>query len=143
MKKTLIVIISTLVLVSCSDELKFVCTDVSYSGTELSTRKIQKMKDEVLGSKATLHFYDNCVKIYTDVEGETVVLDKKTGREEYEYIDQKPRETYRTVITLDKSFGYIKGFTAKGYKNGELQGTIIFVRDEWLENIVDLIDGSQ
>ena len=139
MKKILIVILSTLLLISCSDELKFVCTEISYTGTELSSRKIQKMKNDLLGSKATLHFYVNSVKLYIDVEGETIVLDKRYSDDIYEYSNIKDEETYRTVLTPDKWFSFIRGFTLKGYLNGHLEVTVTYKRDEWTESVLDFI----
>ena len=135
----LIVIISTLLFVSCSDDLKFVCTDVSYTGTELSAKEIQKEKDKGLGSKISLHFYDNSVKLSAEND-ESLVLDKRSRDDIYEYSETKRGKTYRVVLTPEKWFGYIKAFTLSIYMNGSLEGTITYKRDEWTKSIVDIID---
>ena len=41
----------------------FVCTGIDYRGSDLTPQKVQKEKAKYLGSKATLEFYDNTLKL--------------------------------------------------------------------------------
>ena len=143
MKKILFAIFSTLLLISCSDELKFVCTEISYTGSDMSPKEIQRDKAKHLGSEVTLIFYDNSVKLCpegSNKRDESMVLDKVYS-DEYRYNESKRSGDYYCVdIKLEKWFGYIRSFTLDAYKNGNLQGTATYKRDEWLEEVIDFFN---
>ena len=138
MKKILFAIFSTLLLISCSDDLKFVCTDMSFSGNNMSSRDIQDAKDILLGFENTLHFYDNSIR-WSANNGESLVMDKRPDGT-YEYTERKNGVTYRLALILERWLGYIKGFTVNIYIDSQLEIRMAYKRDNWFENVVDIFD---
>ena len=109
----------------------FVCTDINYYGSDLSPQKIQKEKAKYLGSKATLTFFDNSVKLSMNQDGkvESIVLDK-VNNNEYQYIEKnRVGDVKKAVVKLNKWVEYIRSFTVEGYKNYSLQATATYKRD--------------
>ena len=108
----------------------FVCTDIDYRGSDLTPQKVQKEKAKYLGSKATLTFYDNSVRLSTTQNGraESVVLDKVSASE-YQIVEKKGNDTNKLILKLNKWVEYIRSFTIEGYKNYSLVTTITYKRD--------------
>ena len=108
----------------------FVCTDCNYYGSELSPQRIQKDKAKYLGSKATLTFYDNSLKLSLTENGkvESLVLDKVNDNE-YQAIEKEGNKVNKLVLKLNKWVEYIRSFTIEGYKNYTLESKFTFKRD--------------
>jgi len=108
----------------------FICTDIDYRGTELTPQKVQKEKAKYLGSKATLTFYDNSLKLSVNEGGkkESIVLDKINGSE-YQFTENRGNDFRKIVIKLNKWVEYIRSFTIEVYKNHSLEGTVTYKRD--------------
>ena len=109
----------------------FVCTDINYYGSDMTPQKIQKEKAKYLGSKATLTFFDNSVKLSMNQDGkvESIVLDK-VNNNEYQYIEKnRVGDVKKAVVKLNKWVEYIRSFTVEGYKNYSLQATATYKRD--------------
>ncbi len=110
----------------------FVCTDVSFYDSELSDRQVQKRKQEALGSKATLSFFDKSLKITTtdsDGDVDSAVLDKVSDNEYRAVLKSGQQNEERLEIKLSKLFEYIRSFTLKSYKGYRLEVEATFKRD--------------
>jgi len=128
--KKLFTITSLLLLCVAIHAQNFICTDISFYESDLSDRTIQKRKQEALGSKAVLSFFDKSLKItVTDGDGdvESVILDK-VNDSEYQAYDRQ-RSVNKIEIQLSKLFEYIRSFTLKEYKGYELVLEATFKRD--------------
>lgn len=109
----------------------FVCTDLNYYGSELTPQKVQKEKAKYLGSKATITFYDNSLKLSMTENGkvESLVLDKISDNE-YQYIENKgTNREKKLVLKLNKLVAYIRSFTLEGYKNYSREMSATYKRD--------------
>lgn len=110
----------------------FVCSDLSFYGSDLSQKEIQNEKKRTLGSKAVISVYDKYLKIvstYNNGKSESYVLDK-TSDSEYRYNEKTSYGyTYKMVIKLQKTVAFIKGFSIDVYKDNRIQGTVIYKRD--------------
>lgn len=110
----------------------FVCSDLSFYGSDLSQKEIQSEKKRTLGSKAVISVYDKYLKIvstYNNGKSESYVLDK-TSDSEYRYNEKTSYGyTYKMVIKLQKTVAFIKGFSIDVYKDNRIQGTVIYKRD--------------
>lgn len=130
MKKVISIFAISLLSISIQAQT-FVCTDINYYGSDLSPQKIQKEKAKYLGSKATLTFFDNSVKLSMNQDGkvESIVLDK-VNNNEYQYIEKnRVGDVKKAVVKLNKWVEYIRSFTVEGYKNYSLQATATYKRD--------------
>ena len=110
----------------------FVCTDVSFYDSGLSDRRIQERKQEALGSKATLSFFDKSLKITTtdsDGDVDSVVLDKVSDNEYRAVLKRGQQNEERLEIKLSKLFEYIRSFTIKFYKGNRLNVEATYKRD--------------
>lgn len=130
MKKVISIFVISLLSITIQAQT-FVCTDINYYGSDLSPQKIQKEKAKYLGSKATLTFFDNSVKLSMNQDGkvESIVLDK-VNNNEYQYIEKnRVGDVKKAVVKLNKWVEYIRSFTVEGYKNYSLQATATYKRD--------------
>ena len=129
MKKNLLIITWFLLLVAAKAQT-FVCTDLNYYGSDMTPQKIQREKAKYLGSKATLTFYDNSLKLSVNEGGKTesIVLDKINGSE-YQFTENRGNYFRKIVIKLNKWVEYIRSFTIEFYKNHSLEGTATCKRD--------------
>ena len=110
----------------------FVCTDINFYDSDLSSKTIQKRKQEALGSKAVLSFYDKSLKItLTDNDGdvESAILDKITDSEYVAIMNSGQQNMEKLEIKLTKLFEYIRSFTVKTYKSYRLDVEATFKRD--------------
>lgn len=110
----------------------FVCTDINFYDSDLSSKTIQKRKQEALGSKAVLSFYDKSLKItLTDSDGdvESAILDKITDSEYVAIMNSGQQNMEKLEIKLTKLFEYIRSFTVKTYKSYRLDVEATFKRD--------------
>ena len=130
MKRLLFIFTSLLICVVIQAQT-FVCTDIDYRGKDLTPQKVQKEKAKYLGSKATLEFYDNTLKLSMK-EGErveSIVLDKVNGSE-YTFLESKGNGNSRKIVLkLNKWVEYIRSFTVEVYKNYSLEGKVTYKRD--------------
>ena len=129
MKRILFICTSLLICVVIQAQT-FVCTDINYYGSDMTPQKIQREKAKYLGSKATLTFYDNSLKLSVN-EGrktESIVLDKINGSE-YQFTENRGNDFRKIVIKLNKWVEYIRSFTIEVYKNHSLEGTVTYKRD--------------
>ena len=108
----------------------FVCTDITFYGSDMTPQKIQKEKAKYLGSNATLTFYDNSLRLSTTTNGKTesIVMDK-VNASEYQVIEKSGNNTNKLVLKLNKWVEYIRSFTLEFYKNYSLEGTVTYKRD--------------
>ena len=130
MKKVISIFAISLLSISIQAQT-FVCTDINYYGSDMTPQKIQKEKAKYLGSKATLTFFDNSVKLSMNQDGkvESIVLDK-VNNNEYQYIEKnRVGDVKKAVVKLNKWVEYIRSFTVEGYKNYSLQATATYKRD--------------
>jgi len=129
MKKVISIFAISLLSISIQAQT-FVCTDINYYGSDMTPQKIQKEKAKYLGSKATLTFYDNSLKLSV-IEGgktESLVLDKMNGGE-YQVTEKRGKDSRKMVLKLNKWVEYIRSFTIEVYKNYSLEGRVTFKRD--------------
>ena len=127
MKKVISIFAISLLSISIQAQT-FVCTDINYYGSDMTPQKIQKEKAKYLGSKATLTFFDNSVKLSMNQDGkvESIVLDK-VNNNEYQYIEKnRVGDVKKAVVKLNKWVEYIRSFTVEGYKNYSLQATATY-----------------
>ena len=129
------ILFATVVLVLNCISLKaqsFVCTDLSFYGSDLSPKEIQNEKMKSLGSKATITIFDKYIKsVFTNNKGrvESYVLDKVDDTK-YQYSEKTSYGyNYKIVVKLQKMVAYIKGFTVEVYKDYKLEGTLTFKRE--------------
>lgn len=129
MKRILFICTSLLICVVIQAQT-FVCTDINYYGSDMTPQKIQREKAKYLGSKATLTFYDNSLKLSVNEGGKTesIVLDKINGSE-YQFTENRGNDFRKIVIKLNKWVEYIRSFTIEVYKNHSLEGTVTCKRD--------------
>lgn len=130
MKKLISVVVICLLSVTVQAQT-FVCTDLNYYGSDLSPQKVQKEKAKYLGSKATITFYDNSLKLSMTENGkvESLVLDKISDNE-YQYIENKgTNRVKRLVLKLNKLVAYIRSFTLEGYQNYSREMSATYKRD--------------
>jgi len=129
MKRILFICTSLLICVVIQAQT-FVCTDINYYGSDMTPQKIQREKAKYLGSKATLTFYDNSLKLSVNEGGKTesIVLDKINGSE-YQFTENRGNYFRKIVIKLNKWVEYIRSFTIEVYKNHSLEGTVTCKRD--------------
>lgn len=130
MNKILAILLTSLLCLEVQAQ-SFVCTDLNYYGSDLSPQKVQKEKAKYLGSKATLTFYDNSLKLSMTENGkiESIVLDKVSDNE-YQYTEKnRLGDVKKAVIKLNKWAAYIRSFTLESYKNYSLEGSATFKRD--------------
>lgn len=108
----------------------FICTDISYYGSDMTPQKIQKEKAKYLGSKATLTFFDKSLKFSYTTNGKTesIIMDK-VNASEYQAIEKRGNDTNKLVLKLNTWVEYIRSFTIEGYKNYSLEATITYKRD--------------
>lgn len=128
--KRIIFIFTSLLICVVIQAQTFVCTDINYYGSDMTPQKIQKEKAKYLGSKATLAFYDNSLKLSMKENGkvESVVLDKVNDNE-YQAIEKRGNNVNKLVLKLNKWVEYIRSFTVEGYKNYSLEMNATFKRD--------------
>ncbi len=128
--KRIIFIFTSLLICVVIQAQTFVCTDINYYGLDMTPQKIQKEKAKYLGSKATLAFYDNSLKLSMKENGkvESVVLDKVNDNE-YQAIEKRGNNVNKLVLKLNKWVEYIRSFTVEGYKNYSLEMNATFKRD--------------
>ena len=128
--KRIIFIFTSLLICVVIQAQTFVCTDINYYGSDMTPQKIQKEKAKYLGSKATLAFYDNSLKLSMKENGkvESVVLDKVNDNE-YQAIEKRGNNVNKLVLKLNKWVEYIRSFTVEGYKNYSLEMNATFNRD--------------
>ena len=129
MKRILFICTSLLICVVIQAQT-FVCTDINYYGSDMTPQKIQREKAKYLGSKATLTFYDNSLKLSVNEGGKTesIVLDKINGSE-YQFTENRGNYFRKIVCKLNKWVEYIRSFTIEVYKNHSLEGTVTYKRD--------------
>lgn len=129
MKKVLLITLYSL-LAQFVQAQTFVCTDINYYGSDLTSREMQKNKAKYLGSKATLTFYDNSLKYTTTENGksQSTVFDKLTDSR-YKYWEFNRKGNIEVVINLNKWVEYIRSFTMEVYKGSSLKGKAIYKRD--------------
>lgn len=127
--KRYILLALSILLVMCKVNAQtFTCTD--YNNYEESPQTSQKFKNEALGSKCTLNFYDNSVKItFCMANGgtEVAVLDK-VSNDNYKYEIQRGKKKMEVVISLETVAGFVKSFTLRSYSNSTLTTTMKFKR---------------
>ena len=128
--KRIIFIFTSLLICVVIQAQTFVCTDINYYGSDMTPQKIQKEKAKYLGSKATLAFYDNSLKLSMKENGkvESVVLDKVNDNE-YQAIEKRGNNVNKLVLKLNKWVEYIRSFTVEGYKNYSLEMNATLKRD--------------
>lgn len=122
MKKQLLITVFSLVSLLVQAQT-FVCTDMqiySENGKSVPTNRVQKQKAKALGSKITLKFYDNSIKIINP-DGGSVVLDKTYGKDDEYYATDRKRtgDFEKIVLKLNKTLGYIRSITLVKYFNGK------------------------
>jgi hypothetical protein len=129
MKKGILTMVVLLLSVAVKAQT-FVCTDIKYRGSDLTPQQVQKEKAKYLGSKATLTFYDNSLKMSVDEGGKTesIVLDKINGSE-YQTTEKRGNNFRKMVLKLNKWVEYIRSFTIEVYKNNSLEGSVTYKRD--------------
>ena len=100
--KRIIFIFTSLLICVVIQAQTFVCTDINYYGSDMTPQKIQKEKAKYLGSKATLAFYDNSLKLSMKENGkvESVVLDKVNDNE-YQAIEKRGNNVNKLVLKLN------------------------------------------
>ena len=105
----------------------FVCNGIKFYQTDRSPQSQQEFKKDYLGTKWTLTFYDNCVKVKsTREDGETYTdIFDKIDKDVYKLSDN--RNT--AVLKLSKWIEYIKSFTIEKYTNGRTEFVLTFKRD--------------
>jgi len=111
----------------------FVCTDAqiyAYNGQPISASNVQKYRADALGSKATLKFYDNSLKV-TDSQGNSSVFDKSSGKDDEYYTTKRllTGNVKKIVLKLNKTVGYIRSFTLVRYFDNKVEEKYTFKRD--------------
>ena len=130
MKKLFLLFISLIFFTGNIQAQSFVCTDLNYYSSDMTSSKVQKERNRWLGAKAVLTFYDNSMRIqWTDNNGrtESFIL-SKLNEDEYYSSEKYGNDTMTVRVKLQKWVAYIKSFTVNSYRNQTQIGNATFKR---------------
>lgn len=110
----------------------FICTDYQLYGSKghsVSASEVQRRKNEYLGTKFTLTFYDNSVRLADSKE--SLILDKSSSNADEYFCTNKKKygSVEKFVLKLNKTVGYIRSLTLMYYYNNKLEGKVTLKRD--------------
>lgn len=93
--------------------------------SERSQESIQKNKAKYLGSKITLEFYGNDVKLIDELDTAHPIVLTKVAENKYE----TTRGSDKCILTLSTWIHYIRSGELNVYRENEHLGKIVFKRD--------------